>query len=198
MLRRDTNADDGCLPLAKTLQTTGLFLLFIVQLINVIMVLLICSACASLLIAATGDRSMCAVSYVEGIAIMVIVVLNAGIAAVTENAANSALEALQKMSQAMCTVIRDGQEMRIDAVGAVEGDIVLLATGDVVPADIRIVESNELKVNEMCLTGEPDDVSKTYRVITSCVFSPVFSLTRVEKFCFFSAGMKKRPNTSGI
>ena len=65
---------------------------------NVIMLLLSVSACASLSIAATGDKSDDPLSYVEGIAIFVIVILNAGIGAWTENVANNALEALSKLS----------------------------------------------------------------------------------------------------
>jgi Ca2+-transporting ATPase len=52
----------------------------------------------------------------------------------------------------------------IDTNTIVKGDIVLLETGDVVPADIRMVEAKDFKVNEMPLTGEPDDVAKTDKV----------------------------------
>lgn len=72
------------------------------------MLLLSASATASLVIAATGSDREELISYVEGFAIFVIVLLNAAIAAWTENAANSALEALKKMSQATALVRRDG------------------------------------------------------------------------------------------
>merc|ERR1719502_1317278 len=98
---------------------------------------------------------------------MGIVILNAMIAAVTENAANSALAALASLSQAEATVIRDGKEQKIPSTHVVRGDIVLLETGDIVPADGRVFESAELKVNEMLLTGEPDDVAKTHKVKVS-------------------------------
>merc|ERR1719409_1696033 len=129
--------------------------------------LLSVSAVASIIVNASGSRANEAISYVEGIAIFVIVILNAGIAAWTENSANSALAALAKMSQPTSSVVRDGKLVEnplLDSTAIVRGDIVLLQVGDVVPADIRLMESSELKVNEMLLTGEPDDVAKNYKV----------------------------------
>merc|ERR1719424_662117 len=75
-----------------------LLMLFVMQMTNIIMVLLTVSAFASLAIAAAGDDRDEWISYVEGTAIMGIVILNAMIAAVTENAANSALAALASLS----------------------------------------------------------------------------------------------------
>merc|ERR1719409_810839 len=129
--------------------------------------LLSVSAVASIIVNGTGSRSDEILSYIEGIAIFVIVVLNAGIAAYTENSANNALAALAKMSQPTSSVIRDGKLIEnplLDSTAIVRGDIVMLAVGDIVPADMRLIESAELKVNEMLLTGEPDDVAKNYKV----------------------------------
>ena len=64
-----------------------------------------------------------------GIAIFVIVFLNAGIAAVTENVANNSLEALAKMSNPSCNVIRDGQEIDIPSTNVVVGDVIVLGVG---------------------------------------------------------------------
>eukprot|EP00913_Durusdinium_trenchii_P019172 g18018.t1 len=83
------------------------------------------------------------------------VILNAGIAAWTEHKAGDALEALSKMTQAAIYVVRDGQEVQITTNTVVRGDIVVLGTGDV---------AEDLKVSEMALTGEPDDVSKTWKL----------------------------------
>merc|ERR1712107_272122 len=58
-------------------------------------------------------------------------------------------------------VLRDGTQQTVATNTVVRGDIVILGTGDVVPADIRLVSAEDIKVSEMCLTGEPDDVSKT-------------------------------------
>merc|ERR1719326_76478 len=145
----------------------GFFLLFVMQLTNLIIVLLSVSAVASIIVNGTGSRANEAISYVEGIAIFVIVILNAGIAAWTENSANNALSALAKMSQPTSLVVRDGKLIEnplLDSTAIVRGDIVLLQVGDIVPADIRLMESSELKVNEMLLTGEPDDVAKNFKV----------------------------------
>jgi potassium/sodium efflux P-type ATPase len=138
----------------------SLAMLFVMQLLNVIIMLLIASAFASYVVNATGPDWDKWNSYVEGTAIMGIVILNAGIAAWTENDANNALEALQAMSQPMTTVLRNGTEQKVQSNQIVRGEIVLLEVGDVCPADLRLITSDELKVNEMLLTGEPDDVAK--------------------------------------
>jgi len=138
----------------------SLFMLFIVQLNPVIMYLLMAAVVASAAIKATGDKKDEFLSYVDSIAILIIVLINATIAAVTENNANDALEALSNLQSPKCTIIRDGKEDSIESRDLVPGDIVKLGTGDVVPADVRCIEANDLKVNEMLLTGEPEDVSK--------------------------------------
>ncbi|CAK9078549.1 Calcium-transporting ATPase 1 (BACCA1) [Durusdinium trenchii] len=83
----------------------------------------------------------------------IIVLINAGIAAWTESKAGDALE-----------VLRDGKEVQVAVPTVVAGDIVVLGTGDVVPADLRLFEAKDFKVSEMALTGEPDDVAKTSKV----------------------------------
>jgi P-type E1-E2 ATPase len=62
-----------------------------------------------------------------------------------------------------CNVRRDGKEQEINGTDVVRGDIVIMGTGDIVPADCRLLTSADFKVNEMLLTGEPDDVRKTHR-----------------------------------
>ena len=52
----------------------------------------------------------------------------------------------------------------MDSVNLVPGDVVKLGTGDVVPADLRMVKASDLRVNEMLLTGEPEDVAKNTKV----------------------------------
>lgn len=140
----------------------GLFLLFITQLLNVLMLMLITSSVASLvMVAANPEERTHAIKYIEGIAILAIVIVNALIAAVTENRANNALAALAKMNEATCDIVRDGVFRDLNSKFVVRGDVVKLNTGDVVPADCRVLWSSELKVNEMMLTGEPDDVNKS-------------------------------------
>ena len=135
----------------------SLLALFIAQLCGFIIILLIIAAIASIIVNATGAKKDDLLSYTTGMAIFVIVILNAGIAAYTENQAGGALEALSKMSQPCITVVRDGKDQSVDTETVVAGDIVLIGTGDVVPADLRLIEAFDVKVAEMCLTGEPDD-----------------------------------------
>merc|ERR1712151_1361226 len=122
------------------------------------------AAVASIGVNATGPKKDDWLSYTTGVAILVLVIINAGIAAWTEHKAGGALDALAKMTQATISVIRDGKEVRIDTTTIVKGDIVKLDTGDVVPADMRLITADDLKVSEMALTGEPDDVAKSAKV----------------------------------
>jgi len=141
-----------------------LLMLFIMQLTGFIIILLMVAAVASILVNATSSRASDPLQYTTGIAIFVIVLLNAGIAAWTEHKAGGALEALTKMSQATIDVMRGGVQVTVDTTDIVRGDIVVLKTGDVVPADLRLIEAQDIKVSEMALTGEPDDVSKTSKL----------------------------------
>jgi len=144
--------------------TPGFGKLFLLQLLNFVIILLMVAAVASLVVAATGNKNDEPLQYTTGIAIFILIIINAGIAAKTEAQANGALDALKKMSQASVDCIRDGKEVKVPCNQLVRGDIVNLGVGDIVPADCRLVESADFKVNEMPLTGEPDDVSKTFKV----------------------------------
>jgi len=138
----------------------GFIKLFGLQLLNFVIILLMVAAIASLVVAATGNKNDDPLSYTTGVAIFILIVINAGIAAKTEAQANGALDALKKMSQAAVMVLRDGKEVKVGCPDLVRGDIVNLGVGDIVPADVRLVDSADFKVNEMPLTGEPDDVGK--------------------------------------
>jgi Ca2+-transporting ATPase len=129
-----------------------------------VILLLICAAAASSGVNASGPNKDDPLSYTTGIAIFVIVFINAGIAAWTEHKAGDALEALSKMTQASIYVLRDGKEVKVDVPEVVMGDVVVLGTGDVVPADVRLFEASDVKVSEMALTGEPDDVAKNAKM----------------------------------
>jgi len=142
----------------------SLLMLFTMQMVGFIIILLMVAAFGSVLVNATGSNKEDPLAYTTGVAIVVLVLINAGIAAWTEHQAGGALDALAKMSQATISVIRDGQEQTIATTSVVRGDIVVLGTGDVVPADVRLVTAEDLKVSEMCLTGEPEDVSKTFKL----------------------------------
>ncbi|MEQ8835653.1 MAG: HAD-IC family P-type ATPase, partial [Lacipirellulaceae bacterium] len=96
----------------------------------------------------------------DAITILAIVLLNGLLGFVQEWKAEKAIAALKQMLSPQCRVIRDGDEQQIDAVALVPGDVVLLSTGDRVPADLRLVETLSLKVDESALTGESLSVDK--------------------------------------
>ena len=107
------------------------------------------------------------VGYIEGegitdsIIILIVVILNAVIGVIQENKAEKSLEALQKLSAHVSKVIRNGKMEVIPAKELVPGDIVVLDTGDYVPADLRIIEAVNLKSQEASLTGESVPVEKS-------------------------------------
>jgi len=96
----------------------------------------------------------------EGFAILVVILISVGIGFFMELQAIRSLEALRKMGQAMTHVIRSGKRIKIRAAEVVPGDIVLLQTGDVIPADARLIEVDALSVKESALTGESVPVHK--------------------------------------
>ncbi len=108
---------------------------------------------ASIVSAALGD-------WVEAVVIMAIVVLNAVLGVVQEGKAEEALAALKKMAAPDAHVMRGGHRTTVPARELVVGDVVLLEAGNFVPADVRLVESINLKVDEAALTGESVPVQK--------------------------------------
>ena len=98
--------------------------------------------------------------YADTIVILLVTVVNAGIGFFQENKAEKALEDIKKMLSLKAMVIRDEKKIEIDASELVVGDIVLLNSGDKVPADIRIIKSDNLKTEESPLTGESLPVEK--------------------------------------
>ncbi len=89
-----------------------------------------------------------------------VVIINAIIGFVQEGKAEKALEAIRHMLSPSATVIRDGERRTIQAVNLVPGDIVLLQSGDKVAADIRLIQTKTLQIQEAILTGESNPVTK--------------------------------------
>lgn len=97
---------------------------------------------------------------IEAIAITVIVLFAVILGFVQEYRAERAIEALREMAAPTATVIRGGRERRINALELVPGDLILLATGDKVPADARLIEAVNLQTVEAPLTGESAPIQK--------------------------------------
>ncbi|HYF24640.1 MAG TPA: HAD-IC family P-type ATPase, partial [Baekduia sp.] len=103
--------------------------------------------------------------HVDASVILGVVVINAAVGFVQEARAERALEALAAMVCAQVVVIRDGRRRRIDAREVVPGDLLVLAAGDAVGADVRLVHAAQLQVDESALTGESLPVTKHDRVL---------------------------------
>ena len=98
--------------------------------------------------------------YVDSSVIFGVVLLNALVGFIQESKAGSALEALQSMVHTEAWVVRDAHRQRIRSELLVPGDLVLLETGDKVPADLRLVVQTELRIDESALTGESQPSAK--------------------------------------
>lgn len=113
------------------------------------------------LLAVAAILSFAFQEWIEGVAILVAIFLNTAIGFFTEIQAVQSMEALQQLSRSHAKVRRKGQLHQIPAEQLVPGDIVLLEGGDLVAADLRLIEASKLQVDESSLTGESVPVSKT-------------------------------------
>lgn len=102
---------------------------------------------AGLLTIITGD-------LIDGAIILVLIALNIGLSIVQEYRAEKALEALRNLLPVKSRVIRDGVEIAVSADQLVLGDVVLIFSGDLVPADLRLIGSRGLQIDQATLTGE--------------------------------------------
>jgi P-type Ca2+ transporter type 2C len=126
------------------------FMMFLGQFTDLMIVILIVAALVSGVIGELADAA----------AILVIVILNAALGFSQEYRAEKAMDALKKMTAANAVVLRDGQHRTIAASELVPGDVVALDAGNIVPADMRVIEAARLKVEEAALTGESVPVDK--------------------------------------
>jgi len=131
--------------------------IFLNQFKSVIVVVLIAAAFVSLALGLINNTSD---ELLDAAVIVVIVVINALLGFFQEYRAERTLQALKQMAAPKATVVRAGRERQINTREVVPGDVVILTTGDKVPADGRVIESYNLKVNEASLTGESEAVPK--------------------------------------
>ncbi len=120
------------------------------QFTSFLVIILILAAVVS---AAVGE-------FVEAVAIMAIVILNAALGVIQERRAEEALAALQKLAAPEAQVVRSGHRQTVPARELVAGDLVVLEAGNYVPADMRLVGSANLRIEEAALTGESVSVDK--------------------------------------
>jgi P-type E1-E2 ATPase len=125
------------------------------QLTGVLTILLFVAALIS---AFLGD-------WIEAVVILIIVVLNAVLGYTQEYKAEQSMAALKRMSVPKVRVRRGGQAQEVSAIDLVPGDVVILETGNIVPADGRVLQSVNLRVEEAALTGESEPVDKDEKLV---------------------------------
>ncbi|HPD90772.1 MAG TPA: HAD-IC family P-type ATPase, partial [Bacillota bacterium] len=131
--------------------------MFIAQLRNPMIYILFVAVIISTVLKEFGDS----------IIIIAVILLNAIIGMVQEAKAEESLEALKKMSSPMAMVRRDGGLLEVDATTLVPGDVVILEAGRVIPADLILTKTVNLKVEESALTGESVPVEKDWEFLST-------------------------------
>ena len=133
------------------------FIKFLEQFKDVMIIILLIAATISIVISIVDNSTS---ELVDGCIILAIVLINSIIGFVQEVKAENAMEALKKMTKPEAKVYRDGELFKIDSSKLVVGDVILLEAGDIVPADVRLLQSAMLKCDESSLTGESKAVNK--------------------------------------
>lgn len=134
----------------KEKKKESIFVKFIKQFNDFMIITLIIAAIISAIVSKLNGEA----DYIDSIIIVAIVIFNAIMGLVQEQKAEKSLEALKKMSAPNAKVRRNGRVQEIDATMVVPGDIVILEAGNYVPADCRLINSYNLKIEESALTGE--------------------------------------------
>ena len=142
-----------------------------------VLILLIASAVSFAVSCMQGEANLA-----DPLLILGIVIANAFVGTVQEAKAERALEALRTLSAPHADVLRDGKRAVISAEALVPGDVVYIRAGDVVPADLRLLESMHLQAEESALTGNPCRAARVrMRYVTKC------AARRSAKTCCFPA-----------
>ena len=134
----------------KEKKKAGLLIRFLRQFKDLMVLTLLAAAAISFFTA----RAQGEADYLEPFIILAIVLLNAVVGVVQESRAEHAIEKLRRLSAQQATVVRGGRTQKLPAAQLVPGDVLLLHTGDCVPADGRLMESVAFSVQESALTGE--------------------------------------------
>ena len=134
----------------KEKKKESIFVKFIKQFNDFMIITLIIAAIISAVVSKINGEA----DYIDSIIIVAIVIFNAIMGLVQEQKAEKSLEALKKMTAPNAKVRRNGRVQEIDATMVVPGDIVILEAGNYVPADCRLINSYNLKIEESALTGE--------------------------------------------
>lgn len=131
----------------------SLLMKFLDQFKDLMIIILLIAAFLSVVTSGGKDIS-------DALIILTVVLINAAFGVYQEGRAEAAIEALKDMSSPAARVRRDGHVSEVDSRELVLGDVVLLEAGDVVPADLRLLEAASLKIEEAALTGESIPVEK--------------------------------------
>ena len=135
---------------------------FLAQFKNIMVLILLFSAIISISISIIHHQKS---ELFEGFVILFIVIMNAIIGVIQEDKAQACIEELRKSENTTARVLRNGVIQVIPTQEIVVGDIIYIEAGDIVPADIRLIEANNLKCDESKLTGESMSVSKDANII---------------------------------
>ncbi|AWK51186.1 calcium-translocating P-type ATPase, PMCA-type [Clostridium beijerinckii] len=111
--------------------------------------------------------------YSDAVIILIVILINALIGVIQESKAEKSLEALKKLSTPKAIVKRDGNIKEIPSEEVVVGDIVILDAGRYIPADLRLIESSNLKIDESAFTGESVPAEKNSNVLNSAENIPI-------------------------
>ena len=138
-----------------------LFIKFIKQFNDFMIIILILASIVSAIVSYLQGEN----DYIDSIIIIAIVILNALMGVIQEAKAEKSIESLKEMTPQKAKVIRENIEQDINVEQLVPGDIIILEAGNYVPADCRLIESYNLKIEESSLTGETEPVLKDAEMI---------------------------------
>lgn len=145
----------------KEKKKESFFVRFLKQFNDFMIIILIIAS----IISAVVSRMQGENDYIDSIIIIAIVIFNALMGVIQESKAEKSIEALKQMTPQMAKVLRDGKTLVIKAEDLVRGDIIELEAGNYIPADCRILENYNLKIEESSLTGETEASAKDANII---------------------------------